>query len=111
MANLDSRPPVEYPRSDPGFATPGYPQAMQGMSMDDKTMKAIWSRREVRGMRANYPMAVKGLMTVMRVLPDDLYRLVMEGDNKVDKGAVFAEIVRRFGDPAKYDAAPMMKMG
>ena len=110
LANLDSRPPVDYPRTDPGFATPGYPQAMQGMSMSDEFMKKVWSRRETGGMRANYPMAVKGLMTVLRVLPDDLYRTVMNGDNKVEKGAVFAEIVRRFGDPAKYDAAPMMKM-
>ncbi len=76
-------------------------------------MEVIWSRREVRGMRANYAMAVKGLMTVMRVLPDDLYRMVMESDERVAKGAVFEEIVRRFGDPERYQKAPMggMNMG
>lgn len=47
-------------------------------------------------------------MTVMRVLPDDLYRLVMESNEPVEKGAVFAEIVRRFGDPETYEPAPEM---
>ncbi|EMB14897.1 hypothetical protein RE6C_04355 [Rhodopirellula europaea 6C] len=53
---------------------------------------------------------MKGLMTVLRVLPDDLYDLVMNSDQDVEKGAVFAEIVRRFGDPSKYEAAPKMMM-
>ena len=61
-------------------------------------------------MRANYLMAVKGLMTVMRVLPDDLYHLVMKTDQPVEKGAVFSEIVRRFGDPDHYEPAPKHSM-
>lgn len=105
LANLDSRPPVE-PSHGAGFNTPGYPQKMMGMSMSEQDMKIYWSRREVQGMRANYLMAVKGLMTVMRVLPDDLYHLVMETDQPVEKGAVFSEIVRRFGDPDHYEPAP-----
>lgn len=109
LANLSSRPQVDASRSDK-FATPGYPQKMQGMEMSEEFMKAIWSRKEVRGMRANYAMSVKGLMTVLRVLPDDLYELVMNSDRPVEKGAVFAEIVRRFGDPGKYEAAPKMMM-
>ncbi|QDV82157.1 hypothetical protein TBK1r_10820 [Stieleria magnilauensis] len=80
------------------------------MEMSDDFMKAIWSRKEVRGMRASYPMSVKGLMTVLRVLPDDLYELVMNSDQPVEKGAVFAEIVRRFGDLHAYEAAPKMMM-
>ncbi len=108
LANLDSRPSVDANHGQ-SFSTPGYPQKMQGMSMNKSTMKTLWNRREVQGMRANYLMAVKGLMTVMRVLPDDLYRIVMESDEPVEKGAVFAEIVRRFGTPGDYQAAPQMK--
>lgn len=112
LANLDNRPSVEPPQGE-GFNTPGYPQKMQGMSMSKQDMMTYWNRREVQGMRANYLMAVKGLMTVMRVLPDDLYRLVMESDEKIEKGAVFSEIVRRFGNPDDYEPAPkhgMMSM-
>jgi FtsP/CotA-like multicopper oxidase with cupredoxin domain len=109
LTNLTSRPQVDASRS-PEFDVPGYPQEMKGMDMSDEFMKAVWNRKEVGGMRANYPMAVKGLMTVLRVLPDDLYDLVMNSDQKVEKGAVFAEIVRRFGDPNAYEAAPKMMM-
>ena len=107
LANLDYRPQVAT-HTDDGFNTPGYPQKMQGMSMSEDFMRAIWNRREVQGMRANYAMSVKGLMTVLRVLPDDLYRLVMESDEKVEKGAIFSEIVRRFGDAERYQPAPKM---
>ena len=107
LANLDHRPQVAT-HTGSGFNIPGYPQKMQGMSMSEDFMKAIWSRREVQGMRANYAMAVKGLTTVLRVLPDDLYRLVMESDEKVEKGSIFSEIVRRFGEPACYEPAPAM---
>ena len=109
LANVRQRPPVDASQAD-NFDVPGYPQKMQGMNMSDDLMKAIWNRKEVRGMRASYPMAVKGLMTVLRVLPDDLYDLVMNRDQDVEKGAVFAEIVRRFGDPDSYEAAPKMTM-
>ena len=110
LANLDNRPAVEFGHEDKGFDVVGYPQRMQGMTMTMDFMEKIWSRKETRGMRANYPMSVKGLMTVMRVLPEDLYDLVMNSDEPVEKGAVFAEIVRRFGDPAAYDAAPKNPM-
>ena len=103
LSNVDYRPRVDANRS-PKFDVPGYPQKMQGMSMSKEFMKGIWSRKETRGMRANYPMSVKGLMTVMRVLPDDLYDLVMNDDRPIEKGSVFAEIVRRFGDPSKYES-------
>ena len=110
LANLDNRPQVDFGHKDKGFATVGYPQTMQGMNMSEEMMKAVWSRREVQGMRAPWPMSIMGLMTALRVLPDDLYKLVMESDQKVEKGAVFAEIVRRFGEPSKYKAAPKMNM-
>ncbi|MAT70643.1 MAG: copper oxidase [Planctomycetaceae bacterium] len=102
LANLDVHPSVDRGEKDPGFGTPGYPQKMMGMDMKPEFMQAIWNRREVQGMRAMWPMSVMGLMTVLRVMPDDLYRLVMESDEPVEKGAVFAEIVRRFGTPSEY---------
>jgi hypothetical protein len=34
-------------------------------------------------------------MTVVRVLPDDLYDRVMHGDEAIAPGAIFDEIVRR----------------
>ena len=46
-----------------------------------------------------WPMSIMGLMTALRVLPEDLYHKVMETDEPVEKGSVFEEIVRRFGNP------------
>lgn len=111
LANLDVRPPVGMIKEDPGFLTPGYPQGMQGMEMQPDFMQAIWNRREMMGMRATTPMSMMGLMTAFRVLPEDLYQIVMESDEPVEKGAVFAEIVRRFGNPEAYKSAPMKMHG
>ncbi len=77
-------------------------------SLSPELMKAVLSRREVQGMRQMWPMSVMGLMTVFRVLPDDLYDMVMESNDEIEQGAVFEEIVRRFGDPNNYH--PGMKM-
>ena len=110
LANLDSRPIVDFSHEDKGFHTPGYPQGMKGMSMSDDFMKAIWARREVMGMRSTFAMSVKGLMTTLRVLPEDLYHQVMETDQKIPKGSIFEEIVKRFGTPETYENAPMIKM-
>ena len=109
-ADLENRPAVNMNSKALGDVPPGYPQTMQGMKMDPDAMMKIWGRRESKGMRATYPKAIKGLMTVLRVLPEDLYRLVMETDEPIEKGAVFAEIVRRFGDYARYQWAPNMDM-
>lgn len=112
LRDTSTRPAVNFTQQGKGWDTPGYPQKMQGLERTEGQMEEIWNRREVRGMRANFPMGLKALMTAVRVLPDDLYRLVMESDQPVEKGAVFAEIVRRFGDPESYVPAPkMMKMG
>ena len=108
MGDLDNRPAVDLSPTAVPSEPPGYPQAMQGMQMTDAAMKAIGGRREVKGMRADWMKSVHGLMTTLRVLPADLYAKVMESDEPVGKGAVFEEIVRRFGDPAKYDPAPKM---
>lgn len=111
LANLNSIPTPEITATALGQEPPGYPQNMHGMEMGEEFMKIIWGRREVLGMRATYPMSMMGLMTAMRVLPEDLYHLVMETDEPVEKGAVFAEIVRRFGNPADYEAAPKIMHG
>jgi FtsP/CotA-like multicopper oxidase with cupredoxin domain len=108
LANLDVRPAVEMANHDPRLQIPGYPQGMKGMSMKPAFLEAIWNRREVQGMRAMWPMSVMGLMTTLRVLPDDLYRIVMESDEPVERGAIFTEIVQRFGTPSAYQAGPMM---
>lgn len=93
--SLGERPRVDFGREDPGFAIPGYPQKMQGMSMSEEEMMKINSRREVQGMRKMWHMGVHGLMTVVRVLPDDLYDLVMNSDEKIPPGYTFDEIVGR----------------
>lgn len=110
LANIDSRPSVDPTREDKGFAVPGYPQGMKGMSMSEEFVKTIWLRREVQGMRATWPMSVKGLMTTLRVLPDDLFHKVMETKETIPKEAIFEEIVKRFGDPTTYEKAPVSMM-
>jgi hypothetical protein len=92
----DNRPTVRLAHADPGFEVPGYPQKMQGMTMTDAAMKKLWDRREVQGMRHNWHTGVHGLMTVVRVLPDDLYDKVIHSDETIPHGAVFDEIVQRF---------------
>lgn len=111
LANLDRSPGTAMQKSAPGFDVPGYPQGMKGMSMGMMMNDKVTGRRETLGMRADWAMAIKGLMLAVRVLPDDLYRLVMETDERVEPGSVFAEIVRRFGDPSDYRPAPRMSHG
>ena len=68
----------------PTHLTPGYPQKMPGgMSMPPEVMKKIMGRKEVAGMRKGWHMAVKGLMTAIRVLPHDLYDRVVQGDPSI----------------------------
>ncbi len=110
LANTTRRPQVVPTLKDPGFATPGYPQEMKSMNMPESMMETVWDRREVKGMRAMWPMSVMGLMTTLRVLPEDLYQQVMETDEPVEKGSIFQEIVRRFGNPGVYEAEDMKMM-
>ena len=78
-------PPAEPVSDDPRYATRGFPQAMMHMS-HGAGMQEILGRREVRGMRAGWSMGVMGLMTVLRVLPPDVYQLVMESDDPIEPG-------------------------
>ncbi len=95
MDDRTSRPPVKFPHTDPGFSVPGYPQMMQGTMASPEDKKRFENRRETRGMRKNWHMGVKGLMTVIRVLPEDLYDLVINSDQTVQPGEVLDEIKRR----------------
>ena len=104
--DLASRPRVRYPHHDRRFLVPGYPQMMQGMSMSDDALKKINGRRETRGMRHHWHKGVKGLMTVVRVLPDDLYDLVMNRDEEVEPGQVFEEIMRRHREDPRPGVDP-----
>ena len=80
----------------PARITPGYPQKMVGgMDMPPEVMKRIMGRKEVAGMRKGWQMAVKGLMTAIRVLPHDLYDRVVQGDPSIKPGEVFEETMRR----------------
>ncbi len=68
---------------------PGYPQSMGGMAMEMYTpaqLKKI-QKPETRGMRKNWFEGVEGLMTVVRVLPPELYEKVVSGKGEVAYGA------------------------
>jgi manganese oxidase len=67
---------------------PGYPQDMMDMHgmHSESDLKRI-NKPETRGMRHNWYTGVEGLMTVLRVLPPDLYDKVMSGEGEVPPGA------------------------
>ncbi len=98
LAALPNRPPARSSLGEPAFRVPGYPQKMimQGMKMrhDHGASGPITSRRETRGMRAGWDMGVKGLMTVLRVLPEELYQRVMLSDEDIRPGEIFEAIVK-----------------
>ena len=98
LASLDTIPEPKDVSSIAKFSIPAYPQDMQGMMMADEmkpaAMKAIHAKREARGMRAGWPSGVKGLMTVLRVLPEEYYDLVMNSDKPVKPGEVFDAVAR-----------------
>lgn len=67
---------------------PGFPQDMMDMmpmhSAED--LKKI-NKPETRGMRRSWFTGVEGLMTVLRVLPQDLYDKVLSGKGEIEPGA------------------------
>lgn len=65
---------------------PGYPQDMLGMEMYTPEEIKKLSRPETRGMRTGWFNGVEGLMTVVRVLPLDLYDKVVSGKGEVVPG-------------------------
>jgi hypothetical protein len=74
---------------DPRWKVPGWPQdmmEMNEMAWGDQLPK-IKGRPETRGMRHNWYIAPAAMMTVLRVLPDDLYDKVKAGRDDVPEGA------------------------
>jgi FtsP/CotA-like multicopper oxidase with cupredoxin domain len=73
---------------DPRGRVPGYPQNMEGgmaMTIAEDDARRL-PRREARGMRTDWS-HVKGLTTIVRVLPPDLYDKVMTGDEPLPPGS------------------------
>jgi FtsP/CotA-like multicopper oxidase with cupredoxin domain len=70
------------------FRVPGYPQDMMGMhgTMSPQQMAKVKSPL-TRGMRNNWPIGVMAMMTVVRVLPDELYERVVSGSDPIEPGA------------------------
>lgn len=71
----------------------GFPQIMEGhMIMPMDQMKQIVSRPETLGMAKEWFKGVKGMFTVVRVLPPELYDKVQRSDKNIPAGAsVFGE--------------------
>jgi hypothetical protein len=75
-------------KEDPRYKVPGFPQGTGMMApMSPAEMARIKRNPRTRGMRQHWPMGVMGLMTVVRVLPPDLYDKVISGKGKVPDGA------------------------
>lgn len=73
----------------PGRRVPGYPQGMLDMPMNlsASALRKINGKRETQGMRADWHTGVTGLMSVVRVLPPELYDKVMAGAADIPAGA------------------------
>jgi FtsP/CotA-like multicopper oxidase with cupredoxin domain len=75
-------------QEDPRYKAPGFPQETGMMAMmSPAEMAKVTSNPRARGMRPMWPMGVMGLMTVVRVLPPDLYDKVVSGKGEVAPGA------------------------
>ena len=92
---MPNRPRVKPNFLNPAWKTPGYPEKMKGLEWAPEQLEKIHGRRETRGMREKWYEAADGLMTVLRVLPEDLYRRVMESEEDVPAGVIFEEITTR----------------
>lgn len=66
--------------------TPGFPQDMLGMNMLMPPQIKKVNKPETRGMRNDWFTGVEALMTVVRVLPDELYEKVMSGEGELKPG-------------------------
>lgn len=94
-SSLTNRPPAPSALDATRSRVPGYPQKMQGMNANEAVMMKIIHSREARGMRAGWAKGVKGLMTVLRVLPEDLYNRVMLSDEDIKPGEIFEALINR----------------
>jgi manganese oxidase len=82
---------------DPRSLVPGFPQNMEagmGMEIPEDDIRPL-ARREARGMRRDWS-HIKGLTTIVRVLPPDLYDKVMSSDEPLPPGSsIFGPIPPR----------------
>ena len=93
--SLDNPPKVTLSKADARFGVPGYPQGMKHGAMGDtEEMQKLLGRREVRGMRSGWHIGVQGLMTVVRVLPDELFE-ASYGERRTGRAGI-----ERSGKPA-----------
>ena len=78
---------------DPRWSVPGYPQDMMEMKEKiwGKQLDKLKGKPETRGMRHNWYIAPNAMMTVLRVLPDDLYEQVTTGRTDIPDGASIPE--------------------
>jgi FtsP/CotA-like multicopper oxidase with cupredoxin domain len=85
---------------DPRWRVPGFPldmMDMKAMQFSEADLRAI-RKPETRGMRSNWFLGVEAMMTVVRVLPDDLYEKVVSGQGEVPAGASVPPLPRRGGE-------------
>ena len=74
---------------DPRWRRPGFPQdmmSMKAMKYSEEDLRKI-NKPETRGMRHDWFIATQAMMTVLRVLPDELYEKVVNGTGEVPDGA------------------------
>ncbi len=78
------------------FKVPGYPQekflAIRKTWMEIHGMMSAEDMRKVntpltRGLRRDWPMSSQAMMTILRVLPDELYEKVVSGKGHIEPGA------------------------
>lgn len=70
------------------FKVPGYPQdmmEMHGMLAPEQVKKL--KTPLTRGMRQNWYTGTQAMMTILRVLPDDLYDRIVSGNDEIEPGA------------------------
>jgi FtsP/CotA-like multicopper oxidase with cupredoxin domain len=70
-----------------GKKVPGFPQDMFGMTEYSAAELKKLNRPETRGMRSDWFKGVEGLMSVVRVLPPELYDKVVSGKGEIEPGA------------------------
>ncbi len=75
-------------RDASGRRVPGFPSGMMDMPAEwtPEQLKKL-NKPETRGMRRDWYTGVEGLMTVVRVLPPDLFEAVMSGRGDVTPGS------------------------
>lgn len=96
-------PLIRGTKNDPGFKVPGYPQIMEHAMMSPEAVRKVTAARETRGMRDHWYMGVKGLFTVVRVLPPDLFDKVMRSDEPVPPGSSVPDQSQPFRPMAEHE--------